>query len=200
MKKESKYFNKKEKILEIKGVKLKVNVGVFDPDPKITYSSSFILNNLPDVNGKEILDMGCGTGIIGVCCALNKAKNVLAVDIDEKAVENTKENISLNKVSNIEVIKSNLFEKVKGKFDYILANLPISNKHWDLGMSTQDMLDLFLSKAKPYLKEGGKIYFVWISDHDVGGVIKLLKDRELRYKEKIEEKLNRMWYLFEVLK
>ncbi len=86
--------------ITFKGVKLHVRRGVFSPDPKITNSSSIILNNLPDIKNKDILDVGCGSGIIGIYCAMNGARKVIAVDIDEKAVDNTLENARRNKVEN----------------------------------------------------------------------------------------------------
>ncbi len=189
-----------EQKIFIKGTNLIVKSGIFNPDINVTNSSSMILNNIPDIKQKEILDVGCGTGIIGIYCALNGAKKVLATDIDEKAIENTKENIITNKAQNIEVLKSNLFEKVKGKFDYIFANLPISDRHWNLGISTINLLKNFLLEVRDHLKEGGKFYFTWILEHDVQSAIRLLKENNFHFKEKIEEKFNRTWYLFEVSK
>ncbi|MDO8528427.1 MAG: methyltransferase [Nanoarchaeota archaeon] len=186
--------------IKIKGINLLVKEGVFNPDPKNTNSSSMILNNLPNIKQKEILDVGCGTGIIGIYCALNGSKKVLATDIDNKAIQNTKENIKINKVSNIKVLKSDLFEKVKGSFDYIFGNLPINDKSWNLNISTVELMNKFLSEAKKHLKNNGKVFFTWNSDDGVEPVRILLNKGHYNYKEKIEKKPDKLWYLFEVSK
>lgn len=53
-----------------------------------------------DLQGKTILDMGCGTGILGIFCCLRGTANVTAIDIDEWSVRNTSENARLNHVDN----------------------------------------------------------------------------------------------------
>ena len=45
-----------------------------------------------DMRGKSVLDMGCGTGILGILAADLGAKSVLAIDIESWCVENTMEN------------------------------------------------------------------------------------------------------------
>jgi ribosomal protein L11 methyltransferase len=51
-----------------------------------------------EISGKEVLDMGCGTGILGIVARLMDASYVLAVDIDEWAHFNTIENFQLNNI------------------------------------------------------------------------------------------------------
>ena len=45
-----------------------------------------------DMGGKSVLDVGCGTGILGILAADLGAKSVLAIDIESWCVENTQEN------------------------------------------------------------------------------------------------------------
>jgi release factor glutamine methyltransferase len=187
----------KNKNIVIKGVPLKVEEGVFDPSE--TNSSSMILNYLPDIKQKEVLDMGSGTGIISVYCALNGAKKVLAADIDDRALENTRENVEMNGLGKeVKVVKSDLFEKVKGRFDYIFGNLPINDKSWNLSVSTVELMKKFLSEAVEHLKTGGKIYFTWNSDDGVEPVRAILREGGYNFKEKTEKKPDKTWYLFEV--
>ena len=82
-----------------------------------------VLLNLP-IEGKRILDCGCGTGILGIVAAKCGAKEVVAYDIDEWSVKNTKHNAELNDVS-IEVLEGDcsVLADIDGKFDYILANI-----------------------------------------------------------------------------
>jgi len=181
-----------------KGINLLVKNGVFTPDPDKTNSTSIILNNLPDIQGKDILDMGCGTGIIGIYCALNGARKVVAVDVDKNAVENTRENIKRNNAKNIEVILSNLFEHVMGSFDYIFGNLPIHDPSWDLGISTTELLKKFLRECKDYVHLGGAVYFTWNSDQDIAPVKEFLQATNYLFEEIIEEKSNKTWHLFQI--
>lgn len=82
-----------------------------------------VLLNLP-IEGKRILDCGCGTGILGIVAAKCGAKEVVAYDIDEWSVKNTKHNAELNDVS-IEALEGDcsVLTDIDGKFDYILANI-----------------------------------------------------------------------------
>jgi ribosomal protein L11 methyltransferase len=76
-----------------------------------------------DVTGKSLLDMGCGTGILAILAAMKGASSITAIDIDEWAFKNTRENILLNGVSNINVEQGG-GELLSGrKFDVILANI-----------------------------------------------------------------------------
>ena len=56
-----------------------------------------------DLTGRSVLDMGCGTAVLGILARMKGAASVVAVDIDEFAVENAIENIRLNHVSEVEV-------------------------------------------------------------------------------------------------
>lgn len=75
--------------------------------------------------GKRVLDAGCGTGILAIMAFLLGAKEVEAFDNDEWAIENTKENIQLNKASNIRAflgtIENVLYEG--NMYGIILANI-----------------------------------------------------------------------------
>lgn len=83
----------------------------------------FILNN--DFNGKDVLDMGCGTGILGILAAKKGAKNVRGIDIDEWCYKNSMENIRLNNISNMSVAvgTAHNLETESNTYDIILANI-----------------------------------------------------------------------------
>ena len=78
-----------------------------------------------DLNGKRVLDCGCGTGILGIVASKLGAKDVVGYDIDEWSVENTKHNATINHVNNIEVFHgdSRVFSHINGVFDVVLANI-----------------------------------------------------------------------------
>lgn len=74
---------------------------------------------------RRVLDMGCGTGVLGIYCALHGAE-VTAVDIDEWSVRNTEENAALNGVTldtQLRDIQSATGNLQLGVFDLILANI-----------------------------------------------------------------------------
>ena len=56
-----------------------------------------------DLKDKDVMDMGTGTGILAILCAMRGAKNVSAIEIDEFAYVNAVENVRLNGVPQINV-------------------------------------------------------------------------------------------------
>lgn len=77
-----------------------------------------------DLAGKRVLDMGCGTSILAILARQRGAREVLAIDYDEWCVENSKENIELNGLDNIEVRLGDASALVNEKpFDVVLANI-----------------------------------------------------------------------------
>jgi ribosomal protein L11 methyltransferase len=75
-----------------------------------------------DFTGKTVLDMGCGTGVLGIFAAMKGAREVLAVDIDSWAYENAKENARLNNIE-MTVLKGGSEVLPEIEFDIILANI-----------------------------------------------------------------------------
>ena len=72
----------------------------------------------------EMLDVGCGSGILSVAALLLGAKSAVGVDIDEMAVKTAKENAVLNGVEDrFTVLAGNLTDKVEGKYNVVAANI-----------------------------------------------------------------------------
>ena len=76
-----------------------------------------------DFKDKNVLDMGCGTGVLAILASLKGAKNVTAIDIDEWAYNNTLENIEKNNCANIRVFKGNANLLQDQKFEIVIANI-----------------------------------------------------------------------------
>lgn len=90
-------------------------------------STQLSLQLLSELNleGKRVLDVGCGSGILSIYCAKRGASEVVAVDIDPLAVEETIKNAKVNKVSEkIKALRGSA-EDVKGVFPVVVANLEI---------------------------------------------------------------------------
>jgi release factor glutamine methyltransferase len=73
--------------------------------------------------GKNVLEIGCGSGIITIFLA-DKSAHVTAVDISADAVENTRMNVAANGARNVTVILGNAFDKAEGVFDVVASNPP----------------------------------------------------------------------------
>jgi len=71
----------------------------------------------------RVLDVGTGTGILGISCAKLGAESVVGVDIDPKAVEIARKNVAINGVEDRVRIVNRDVRKMKGNFDLIVANL-----------------------------------------------------------------------------
>lgn len=80
-----------------------------------------ILEN--EMSGKTVLDMGCGTGILGILASMKGAEKVTAIDIDEWSFNGTNENAQLNKIENIEVKQGDASLLGNEKYDVIFANI-----------------------------------------------------------------------------
>ena len=70
-----------------------------------------------------VIDVGCGSGILGIAAAKLGAKKVIMTDIDECAIEASEQNIKLNGVNNGRVYLKNLLDDNTVKGDVIVANI-----------------------------------------------------------------------------
>lgn len=73
--------------------------------------------------GKNVLDMGCGSGILSILASRKGAIRVTAIDIDEWSYSNTLENTALNHIENTEVFLGDSKLLTDQSFDIILANI-----------------------------------------------------------------------------
>ncbi|HNP50124.1 MAG TPA: 50S ribosomal protein L11 methyltransferase [Bacteroidia bacterium] len=77
----------------------------------------------PDFKGKSVLDMGCGSGVLAIFAKQLEADDVLAVDIDDWSIENTRENCLRNQAPSIRIQKGDVNVLGMEHFDFILANI-----------------------------------------------------------------------------
>ncbi|HEW91813.1 MAG TPA: class I SAM-dependent methyltransferase [Thermotogaceae bacterium] len=112
------------------------------------------------IHGKDILDIGCGYGVIGITLKLeNPDINIYMSDINKRAAEFAKINAKDNNIV-AEIRQGDLYECWKGyKFDMIISNPPIvaGKKVW------QKLID----GAYEHLKSGGSLQLV--AYHNKGG-------------------------------
>ena len=135
----------------------------------------------------KVLDIGTGSGILAETVSEN-TNNVLAVDINQEAVEYCRK-------KGINAVKSNLFEKIKGKFDLIIFNPPYlpydPDEDYETSLITKggikgyEIIERFLEDSRNYLNDDGIILIVFSTlTGDVESII-----RKYGYKfEMLEEK------------
>ncbi|MCO4775089.1 MAG: 50S ribosomal protein L11 methyltransferase [Bacteroidetes bacterium] len=96
-------------------------------------------------NHADVLDMGCGTGILGILAGMRGAKSVHGIDVDTWCIENTLENAQRNGV----VMTADLggSEVLSGTYDLILANINLN------------VLLADIAHYEKALRKGGSIFF-----------------------------------------
>jgi release factor glutamine methyltransferase len=180
-----------------------------------------------DLEGKEIMDMGCGSGIVSIIAASKGAK-CLALDINPIAVRSVKETAELNKLSDkITVVESDLFEAVpsptgrvreglvpsssestgEGLFDIIFFNPPyykgIPKNNFERAFKAGpdlEVIDSFLAGAGKFLPPGGVIYFIVSSDMDLGDLENRIKTSGFGFEIfKTNEKLLETFYIIKAV-
>jgi len=127
----------------------------------------------------KILDIFAGSGCIGIAVLKNiKNSRVDFADIDKRAIEQIKINLKLSRISpkRYKIYQSNLFEKLKGKYNYIFANPPYAAKEKIKEVQPSVLryeprrailggkkgllyIRKFLKEAKKFMKPDGTIYF-----------------------------------------
>ena len=134
----------------------------------------------------NIIDVGCGSGILSIAASYLTDGSLKAVDLDKLAVDVSRENFALNNLENrIEVEEASLLTKETKKYDVIVANI------------LAHIIELMLEDAYKLLEDGG--YFI------TSGIIKDKKDELLekmleRGFKLVEETSDNEWYSFVVTK
>jgi ribosomal protein L11 methyltransferase len=74
--------------------------------------------------GARVLDLGCGSGVLGITLALTRRARVVAVDVAPAAVEATRYNADINGVTDLIGIEHGDVRCVRGTYELVLANIP----------------------------------------------------------------------------
>lgn len=138
-----------------------------DPDVYPPSDDSILLiESLEVAPGERILEVGCGSGVVSIHCALNGC-DVTAVDINPRAVDLTRRNAKANGLS-FPVVESDVYGNVNGTFDTIVFNLPylpvdeegLLAKAWSGGPDGLGPLPRLLEGAPDHLWPGGRVVVV----------------------------------------
>lgn len=175
------------------GVELRVPHQVHSPAPMSELLGQAVLGEVRETD--RVLDMGTGSGINAILAA-SKSSDVIAVDSNPFAVESATENAALNGASaSIEVLQSDLFEKVKGTFDLIIFDPPFrwfSPRDIRESATTDEnykTLTAFFQRVGQYLNDDGRVLIFFGTSGDSDYLHKLIRDANFRI-----EKLSR-WEL-----
>ena len=157
------------------GRTFKVNPHVLIPraDTEILIEKALSKINVRD--RYEVLDLGCGTGIIGITIALERPlSKVTLIDQSEHAIQNTKENQTLYQVTNTMIQKSDWFSALdQTRFDVILSNPPYledNDPHLSQGLEDEPLdalvsgptgieaIQYIIENAKNHIKPSGWLF------------------------------------------
>lgn len=76
------------------------------------------------LEGRAVLDCGCGTGILGIAAAMAGAREVMGYDIDEWSADNARHNAALNGVAmDVRLGDAQVLSDIRERFDVVLANI-----------------------------------------------------------------------------
>lgn len=174
------------------GRSFKVLEGVLIPRQDTEISVETILKIIKNNKINNMLEIGCGTGIVSISVDLETKIDVTAVDISKRAIENSiinKEKLG----SGIKIMKSDLFSNIKESFDLIYSNPPYIKsdeieklqvevrKHeprlaLDGGEDGLHFYRKIIKKAPKYLNDRG--YLVFEIGHDEGkDICALMEDK-----------------------
>jgi release factor glutamine methyltransferase len=141
---------------------------------------------------KSVLDIGSGSGILALSALESGAHSVLASDIDSESVRSIKS-------KNIPAVKSNLFKKIKGKFDIVIFNPPYlpldkredkeSRKITTGGKEGDEIILQFLNEVKVHLTFDGFILLLVSSLTPQTKIKNLIKKLKMKKRKLSEKKL-----------
>ncbi|WP_086481029.1 methyltransferase [Oceanospirillum sanctuarii] len=134
--------------------------GVFSHG-RLDEGTALMLQNMPrikpsKVRNRRVLDMGCGTGVIGLSLLKRDPElEVTFCDVNAMALEATSRSLKANDLEG-EVFASDMWSDVTERFDLIISNPPFHT-----GQKTDyDLADRFIRQAKKHLKRSGELRIV----------------------------------------
>lgn len=126
------------------------DAGVFSKK-MVDYGSQVLLNALDLERGKNLLDVGCGYGPLGISLAKVQGVQSTMIDINSRAIDLAKKNAERNGVV-AHIFQSNIYENVSEKFDYIISNPPIR--------AGKKVVHKIIEGAFDHLNQGGSLTIV----------------------------------------
>lgn len=193
-----------DETVEIGDIQIFVSQGVFSPKKEITNSVDLILRNFPDVRGKRVLDIGTGTGILAITAAREGAREVVATDVTEAALENARRNIESTGTSAVITLSNEeKFEEIPGPFDVIIMNIIFAHSPEDPETKERIRIESLglhrrLVNALPnLLAPDGAVILGFASFGDIETLSEILNGSALKTRVITERKFDVNWYVIE---
>jgi len=160
-------------------VRLEVWSGVYPP----RRSTRMLIKCVNDLSGQLVLDLGCGSGIVGIVAALRNAVRVVSLDVSLRACRNTLRNFELNGLAGkAEVIVGDGTSCLRdSSFDVVFLNPPMTPSPSPLprytwgGADGREFLKRFLIDVPRILKSRGRLLVTASSLVGVGWVVSMLE-------------------------
>jgi ribosomal protein L11 methyltransferase len=121
----------------------------------------------------RILDLGTGSGILAIAAAKLFNAEIVAIDNDPSAIRNAKDNLSLNKITTVELLESDA-SQLKGAFNLILANM------------YAELLEILRPRIEQAITADGFCIFAGILEHLSQDLISLYERNGWRVIEKVQ--------------
>ncbi len=142
--------------------------GVFSKN-HVDFATDFLLRTIYEEVHGDILDVGCGYGVIGICLSKNpKVSSVTMLDINHRALDLTSRNIASNKAKNARVVESNGLEEINNLYDTIMTNPPIR--------AGKEVIYQIYKESKEHLKNQGVLWIVINKKHGAPSTIRYLTE------------------------
>ena len=167
----------------VDGLTLVILPDVFNP--VLLRSGEFLMSQVRSIpSGVRVLDMGCGSGAIGIAAA-RRGCRVVAVDINPSAVRCARANALLN-AAEVDVRQGDLFAPVADeRFDVVLFNPPyyrgVPRDDLDHAWRSPDMPERFATRLAAHLAPGGCALVILSSDGDPSAFLRAFDASGLCY-------------------
>jgi methylase of polypeptide subunit release factors len=174
------------------GMRFTVRPTVFHPRYFISSERFAEFIGSLDLRGKQVVDVGTGTGILAIAAARSGSENVIATDINPNAALSVPDNARHNGVGDrVTAVCIDLLSGFAADplFDVIIANPPkhtlephdLADRGWNAGPNHRDIAALF-DQACERLKPDGKLYVMLSAHSELSLIEKLIERAGLRFR------------------
>ena len=158
--------------------------GVFSKG-KLDFGTRVLIETIPlNILKGNILDVGCGYGVIDIILGKLVDATFLGIDVNRRALHLAEMNKKENRVDNVSFLESDCYQNIKDKYDFIITNPPIR--------AGKKVVYEIVMNAKNYLKEKGSLFIVVRKEQ---GAKSMIRDLEEIYNVQILDKIKNFFVI-----